>query len=60
QLQPTSQGLPVELYFFLSTTVWGEYEKVQADIFDHVFAVVNHFGLRMFQSPAGTDLSRAR
>ncbi len=51
QLQPTPQGLPVELYFFSSTTDWKAYEILQADIFDHVIATVNHFGLRIFQLP---------
>ena len=54
QLQPTSQGLPVELYFFSADTDWKAYEILQADIFDHVIATVNHFGLRIFQLPSDT------
>lgn len=56
QLQPTEYGLPMELYFFTNTVVWTEYERIQADIFDHVLAVAPQFGLRIFQSPAGRDL----
>lgn len=56
QLQPTEYGLPMELYFFTNTVAWTEYERIQADIFDHVLAVAPQFGLRIFQSPAGRDL----
>ena len=59
QLAPTQAGLPLQLYFFTTRTEWKAFEKVQSDIFDHVYAVVRHFGLSMFQSPAGTDISRA-
>ena len=58
QLDPTTQGLPVQLYFFTSETEWRSYETVAADIFDHVIAMVNEFGLRIFQSPTGADLYR--
>lgn len=57
QLQPTSAGLPVELYFFTSTTEWVTYEHIQADIFDHLYATVSLFGLRVYQLPAGSDLA---
>ena len=56
QLQPTEKGLPVELYFFSKVTEWTVYEKVQADVFDHVLAVIPEFGLRAFQNPAGSDV----
>lgn len=56
QLQPTEKGLPVELYFFSKVTEWTVYEKVQADVFDHVLAVIPEFGLRVFQNPAGSDV----
>lgn len=55
QLQPTPQGLPLELYFFTSRTNWKKFEALQCDIFDHVYAALSHFGLRMYQAPAGTD-----
>lgn len=56
QLQPTEKGLPVELYFFSKVTEWTVYEKVQADVFDHVLAVIPKFDLRVFQNPAGSDV----
>lgn len=56
QLQPTPQGLPLELYFFTSITSWAPYERLQADIFDYVYACVREFGLRIYQTPAGHDL----
>ena len=56
QLQQTEKGLPVELYFFSKVTEWTVYEKVQADVFDHVLAVIPEFGLRVFQNPAGSDV----
>ncbi|MBC5617202.1 mechanosensitive ion channel [Alistipes sp. NSJ-20] len=56
QLQPTEKGLPVELYFFSKVTEGTVYEKVQADVFDHVLAVIPEFGLRVFQNPAGSDV----
>ena len=58
QMQPTAQGLPLQLYFFTKVTAWREFEQVQSDIFDHVYAIVNEFGLRMFQTLAGSDISR--
>ena len=57
QLQPTAQGLPLELYFFSDGTDWIPYEHLQSEIFEHVFAVLPTFGLRVFQSPMGIDFS---
>jgi miniconductance mechanosensitive channel len=54
-LQPTDRGLPVQIYVFSKEQDWKEYEKVQADIFDHILAVVPEFGLRIFQNPSGDD-----
>lgn len=59
QLEPTTSGLPLQLYFFVDNVAWEAYEALASDIFDHVYAVVSLFGLHMFQTPAGTDLSRA-
>ena len=56
QLQPTAQGLPVELYFFSADTRWVMYEHLQAEVFDHVIAMLNAFDLKVFQSPSGQDL----
>lgn len=49
QLQPTENGLPLELYFF-TTTEWIEYEKVMSDTFDFAIASAPQFGLRIFQA----------
>lgn len=58
QLQPTASGIPIEIYAFTRTTAWVDYEGIQADIFDHILAVIPEFGLRVFQSPSGNDLRR--
>jgi len=60
QLQPTPQGLPIEIYVFSKDTVWANYEALQADIFDHILAVVSEFDLRVFQTPSGADISRLK
>jgi len=49
QLESGPTGIPLELYLFTATTVWGEYEKIQADIFDHLFAILPVFELKTFQ-----------
>ncbi|MEL6446734.1 MAG: mechanosensitive ion channel domain-containing protein [Pseudomonadota bacterium] len=59
QLQPGPEGLPLEIYCFTNTTVWAEYEDIQSDIFDRLLAIVPEFGLKLFQKPAGTDVTRA-
>ena len=59
QLQPGPEGLPLEIYCFTKDTAWARYEDLQADIFDHLFAVMHEFGLRAYQKPAGSDLTRA-
>lgn len=56
QLEPTPEGLPVELYCFTTTVQWGEYERIQSDLFDHVYAILPEFGLRAYQHPSGADL----
>ncbi len=55
QLQPTDIGIPIEIYVFSKVQEWGKYEDIQADIFDHILAVVPEFDLQVFQSPSGTD-----
>ncbi len=55
QLSATESGLPLELYCFANTTDWAEYEAIQADIFDHLFAIAPQFDLRVFQHPTGFD-----
>lgn len=59
QLQPGSEGLPIEVYCFTNTTEWAQYEDIQSDIFDHIFSIAPEFGIRVFQSPAGADIERA-
>ena len=56
QLQPGPQGLPLEIYCFSNDTDWGNYEGLQADIFDHLIASLPEFGLEAFQEPSGGDL----
>jgi miniconductance mechanosensitive channel len=58
QLPSGPEGIPIELYCFTNTTAWAEYEGIQADIFDHLLAIVPEFGLRIYQKPAGSDLGR--
>lgn len=56
QLAPTPDGLPLQIYGFTNTVAWGEYEGIQADIFDHLYAIVQEFGLRVYQHPSSGDL----
>ena len=56
QLQPTDKGLPIEIYVFSNDQAWANYEAIQADIFDHVLAVLPLFDLRIFQAPTGADM----
>ncbi|MCH7777888.1 MAG: mechanosensitive ion channel, partial [Gemmatimonadetes bacterium] len=60
QLAPTPHGLPIELYVFCNDTRWVAYEGVQADIFDHIIALLPEFGLRLFQHPTGADWIASR
>jgi miniconductance mechanosensitive channel len=57
QLQPTEMGIPIEVYAFSKTKEWVYYERLQADIFDHLISVVPEFDLRIFQQPSGRDLT---
>jgi len=58
-LQPTAEGIPLEIYLFSRDTEWAKYEQVQADIMDHVLSVLPWFDLRVFQSPGGFDINHA-
>jgi miniconductance mechanosensitive channel len=58
QLAPGPNGLPIEIYVFTKDTVWAHYEAIQADIFDHIFAVVSQFELKVFQNPTGRDFGK--
>lgn len=57
-LQPTESGIPLELYLFSADKTWVNYEHIQADIMDHLLAIMPQFGLRVFQQPSGSDLER--
>ena len=56
QLAPTESGLPIEIYVFSTDQAWASYEAIQADIFDHILAVLPLFDLRPFQAPTGSDV----
>jgi miniconductance mechanosensitive channel len=57
QLAPTPHGLPLEIYAFSRDKEWGGMERLQADIFDHLLAIAPTFELKIYQYPAGSDLS---
>jgi miniconductance mechanosensitive channel len=56
QLEPTPQGLPVQVYIFAKSTQWVEYEHIQSEVFDHILSVVPEFDLKIFQNPSGNDV----
>jgi len=58
QLSPGEKGLPIEIYVFCKDTNWTAYESVQADIFDHILAVIPEFDLQVFQEPSGSDFKK--
>ncbi|MDA3886190.1 MAG: mechanosensitive ion channel [Candidatus Delongbacteria bacterium] len=58
QLQPGSEGLPIQVYVFTNENNWVAYEEIQADIFDHILAIVPEFELRLFQNPTGNDFAK--
>lgn len=58
QLQPSDKGLPIEIYIFAKTTEWVKYEDIQADIFDHLLAVIPEFDLMVYQSPSNKGISK--
>lgn len=60
QLEAGDSGLPLEIYAFSNDTAWTVYESVQSDIFDHIFAVIPVFGLRVFQNPTGQDFANLK
>lgn len=60
QLQPSENGLPIEIYAFTNGTAWVHYEGVQSDIFDHILAVIPQFDLRIYQAPSGHDLKNMK
>lgn len=54
-LQPSEKGIPLEIYVFSKDQRWAYYESIQADIFDHILAIIPEFDLRVFQNPSGED-----
>jgi len=54
-LQPGETGLPIEVYVFSKVQAWAKYEEIQADIFDHIIAIIPEFELKVFQNPTGDD-----
>lgn len=59
QLEPGPKGVPIEIYCFSSDTAWASYEGLQADLFDHLIAILPEFGLKAFQEPSGSDFAEA-
>ena len=57
QLEPTENGLPIEIYCFSNNIEWAEYEGIQADIFDHLLSSISNFDLEIFQNPTGKFVS---
>lgn len=57
ELAPGPMGLPIEIYVFTKTTEWLEYERIQAEVFDHLLAATQFFDLRLFQEPSGSDFA---
>lgn len=58
QLAPTEYGIPIQIYAFSSNKEWVSYENIQSDIFDHVFAVVGMFDLKIYQKPSSNTLEK--
>lgn len=56
QMAAENQGVPLQIYCFTNTTVWAEYEGIQSDIFDHIYAIMDAFDLRIHQSPGSADV----
>lgn len=56
QLSLSDKGLPIEIYAFTNDTRWGNYEDIQADIFDHLLAIIKEFELDIYQSPSSSDM----
>jgi len=56
QLQPSDKGIPIEIYVFSKIQAWADYEAIQADIFDHILAIIPEFELSSYQAPSGSDI----
>ena len=60
QLEPTSEGLPIQLYFFTREKDWVAHEHIAAYVIEHIIATLPRFGLRLFQKPTGEDIKNHR
>ena len=58
QLEPTAEGLPLQLYFFTEDKNWVPHEHLAADIMEYIIASMPQFGLRVFQKPSGLDFHK--
>src|SRR5690554_7248784 len=58
QLEPTENGIPLEIYCFSRVKSWIQYEDIQSDIFDHIMATAKHFDLEIFENPASSDFQK--
>lgn len=56
QMEAGNNGIPIQIYAFTNTTAWVAYEQIQSDIFDHIYAIVDAFDLRIHQSPGSADI----
>ncbi len=57
QLQSTEKGIPLEIYVFSKDQVWANYERIQADIFDHLLSAITYFDLAVYQNLSSLDLT---
>ena len=57
-LQSSDTGVPLQIYAFTATTVWVEYERIQASLFEHIMAIAPLFDIKIFQRPSGGDLEK--
>jgi miniconductance mechanosensitive channel len=55
-MEPTESGLPLEIYAFCRDKRWEDFEDVQAEIFDHLLAILPEFELAAYQNPSGMDI----
>ena len=56
-LPPTPQGIPLEIYVFSSYKRWEHYERIMADIFEHLIAAAPYFDLELYELPTGKDFT---
>ncbi|MFT4244559.1 MAG: mechanosensitive ion channel family protein [Candidatus Woesearchaeota archaeon] len=57
QMPSNSKGVPLQVYCFTNDIKWTHFESIQSDIFDHLFAVISEFNLRVYQEPSGYDFN---